>query len=421
MKRYYRNRFILGAMLSFLILLLLAAAGIYLFSYQQMERETNDFLRIMQEGPGEGAPPFSQDAPPPMFGYSPNQRMYPSGFYDITLNADGEIESIQRNGIIEEAEDSVRAYARQAAAQKASGGKIGSYKYGATFREDGTSRIIMLDISIQLQALYHTLRSALLVGVVLSLALFLILLPVSSKIASIFIRNAERQKQFITDAGHDLKTPVAIIRSSLDVMELTQGQNKWSQNIRCQTERMERLIGELLMLSKLDETSVTGKRAPLDLAAMLREEEQHYQPLTAQRGIAWEDALPDRLPIQGDEKAVRQMLNLLLDNAAQYTNDGGRIALSGQIKKKNLVLEISNTVEQLPECPPQELMERFVRGNTARTQKSGGAGIGLSAAKRIVEMHKGTMTIEYRGEHVFCVSASLPHCFQRNRTQEMKG
>ena len=84
-------------------------------------------------------------------------------------------------------------------------------------------------------------------------------------------------------------------------------------------------------------------------------------------------------------------------------------------------MEISNTVEQLPECPPQELMERFVRGNTARTQKSGGAGIGLSAAKRIVEMHKGTMTIEYRGEHVFCVSASLPHCFQRNRTQEMKG
>ena len=101
------------------------------------------------------------------------------------------------------------------------------------------------------------------------------------------------------------------------------------------------------------------------------------------------------------------MLNLLLDNAAQYTGDGGKITLSGQIKKKSLVLEISNTVEQLPECPPEELMERFVRGNTARTQKSGGAGIGLSAAKRIVEMHKGRISIEYRDEHVFCVSVEL--------------
>ena len=418
MKRYYRNRFILGAMLSFLILLLLAAAGIYLFSYQQMERETNDFISAMQNGPEENPPPFSQDAPPPVFGSAPDQRMYPSGFYDIALNAQGEIESIQRNGIMEEAEDSVRAYVRQVVDSQAERGKIGAYKYSVTFREDGTARIILLDISIQLQALYHMLRSALLVGAVLSLALFLILLPVSSKIASIFIRNAERQKQFITDAGHDLKTPVAIIRSSLDVMELTQGQSKWSQNIRCQTERMERLIGELLMLSKLDETSVTGKQEALDLAAILREEEQHYQTLTAQRGIEWEDVLPDGLWTRGDEKAVRQMLNLLLDNAAQYTNDGGRIALSGQTEKKSLILEISNTVEQLPECPPEELMERFVRGNTARTQKSGGAGIGLSAAKRIVEMHKGQMRIEYRGGHVFCVSASLPHCFQKNRIQE---
>ena len=407
MKRYYRNRFILGAMLSFLILLVLAAAGIYLFSYQQMERETSDFIRAMQNGPEASAPPFSQDAPPPMFGYSPNQRLYPSGFYDITLNAQGEIESIQRNGIMEEAGISVQQYVQEAAAQKASSGKIGSYKYGITFREDGSARIILLDISIQLQALYHMLRSALLVGAVLSLALFLILLPISSKIAGLFIRNAERQKQFITDAGHDLKTPVAIIRSSLDVMELTQGQNKWSQNIRSQTERMERLIGELLMLSRLDETGAAGKQMPLNLTSILREEEQHYQPVTAQRGIAWQDALPDRLPIRGDEKSIRQMLNLLLDNAAQYTGDGGKITLSGQIKKKSLVLEISNTVEQLPECPPEELMERFVRGNTARTQKSGGAGIGLSAAKRIVEMHKGRISIEYRDEHVFCVSVEL--------------
>ena len=408
MKSYYRNRFILGAMLSFLILLLLAVSGIWLFSYQQMERETDAFIQAMQSMGDESAPSFSQDAPPPMFGYSPNQRRYLSSFYDITLNAAGEIESVQRHGIMEEAEISVQQYVRKAAANQAAKGKIGAYKYGISYREDGTARIILLDISIQLQALYHMLKSALVVGGVLSLILFLILLPVSSKVANAFIRNTERQKQFITDAGHDLKTPVAIIRSSLDVMELTQGQSKWTQNIRCQTERMERLIAELLMLSRLDETNVTGKRDPLDLAAVLREEAQHYLPVMEKRNIRWEKVLPDPLWTRGDEKAIRQMLNLLLDNAAQYTNDGGRIALSGHADKKRIVLELSNTVDQLPECRPEELAERFVRGNTARTQKSGGAGIGLSAVKRIVEMHKGVMTIEYRGEHVFCVSVELP-------------
>ena len=407
MKRYYRNRFILGAMLSFLILLLLAAAGICLFSYQQMERETTDFILAMQNDREESAPPFSRNTPPPMFGYSPDQRRYLTGFYDITLNTDGEIGSVQRFGIMEEAEISVQQYVRQAAAQKASSGKIGAYKYGISFREDGTARIILLDISIQLQGLYQTLKSALLVGAVLLAVLFLILLPVSSRVAGAFARNTERQKQFITDAGHDLKTPVAIIRSSLDVMDLTQGQNKWSRNIRSQTERMERLIGELLMLARLDETGVTIKREPLNLVSVFREEEQHYLPITVQRGIKWEETLPDELRTLGDEKAFRQMANLLMDNAAQYTNDGGTISLTGRTEKKRLILEISNTVDHLPECPPQELAERFVRGNTARTQKSGGAGIGLSAVKRIAEMHKGRIKIEYRGERVFCVTVEL--------------
>lgn len=402
MKRYYRNRLILGAMLSFLILLILAVIGIWLFSYQQMERESDFFLQAMQHAGGDENP-FSQSTPPPMFGYTPNQRRYPSGFYDIALNAEGAIETIQRYGIMEEVESDVEQYIRKAVKAQADSGKTGPYKYSLIHNGDGTARLIMLDISIQLQALYNMLVSALLVGAILMALLFLILLPVSSRVADAFVRNAEKQKQFITDAGHDLKTPVAIIRSSLDVLEL-QGKSKWSENIRSQAVRLERLIEQLLMMSRLDETGDRIKRERLDLAALLREEKQHFLPVTERRKILWQDSLPENLNIWGDEKLIRQMLTLLMDNAAQYTDDAGKIVLTGYTEKKRAVLRMSNSVEKLPEQEPEELSERFVRGNTARTQKSGGAGIGLSAVKRIVEMNRAKMEIAYRGEHEFQVS-----------------
>ena len=402
MKRYYRNRFILGAMVSFFILLVMAVVGIWLFSYQQMERETNAFLQAMQQISDEGQP-SSQAAPPPMFGYTPDPRRYPSGFYDISLSADGTIRSIQRHGIIEEAEISVQQYVQQAVREQSASGKIRSYKYAIAYHDDGSARLIMLDISIQLQALYSILKSALLVGAILMALLFLILLPVSARVAEAFVRNSEKQKQFITDAGHDLKTPVAIIRSSLDVLEL-QGKSKWSENIRSQTVRLERLIEQLLMMARLDETSEKIRLGPVDLAALLREEKQHFLPVTERRKIRWRESLPESLKIRGDEKTVRQMLSLLLDNAARYTDDSGEITLSGIAEKKRAVLRMSNTVEKLPGLSPEQLSERFVRGNTARTQKSGGAGIGLSAVKRIAEMNQAKMEISYPGDHEFRIS-----------------
>ena len=405
MKRYYRNRFILGAMLSFLILLVLAAIGIWLFSYQQMERETNAFFLKMQQAEGEEQAP-SQAAPPPMFGYTPGQRRFPSAFYDIALDADGVVQSVQRRGIVEEAEISVQEYVKQAVREQASGGKIGSYKYSITYHEDGSARLILLDISIQLGALYNTLRSALLVGALLLVLLFLILLPVSSRVADAFVRNSEKQKQFITDAGHDLKTPVAIIRSNLDVLEL-QGKSKWSENIRAQTLRLEQLIEQLLLLSRLEETGGKLQCAALDGAALVRGEQRHFLPMTEKRNIVWRDQLPETLPVWGEERSLRQLLNLLMDNAVRYTRDGGEILLTGGVEKKRAVLQMTNTVDQLPAQRPEELTERFVRGDTARTQKKGGAGIGLSAVKRIVEMQKGQLRISYPDDHSFRVRIEL--------------
>ena len=408
MKRYYRSRFILGAMVAFLILLLLAVSGIWVFSYQQMERENNEFLEAMQNSSRDETPQAIQDAPPPMFGYTPGQRNYPAGFYDIAIAEDNTIQDVRKRGISEEAEISVQQYVQQAVAEKKTTGKIGSYKYSIAYQEDGTGRIILLDISIQLQALYHILTSSVFVGIILTVVLFLILIPVSGKVAEASVRNIEKQKQFITDAGHDLKTPVAIIRSNLEVMELLQGKSKWSENIQYQVSHLEHLIGQLVLMARLEETGEKVKQETINLSDLIRNEVSEYTPSMQQKEIACKLECQDGLVTLGNEKAIRQMLDLLLDNAVQYTLEGGTVLISAAAERKKIHLVFFNSVDQLPEVSPRELTDRFVRGNTARTQESGGSGIGLSSVRRIVEMHKGKIEISYQGEHGFQVSVLFP-------------
>ena len=406
MRRYYRTRFILAAMLSFLIVLLLAAGGIWLFSYFRTENDITAFIKEMQSSAGEDAQPAARDSSPPMFGYTPGRRRYLSSFFDLSIDEEGTVTVVRQRGITEEAAASVDRYATEAVAKRAADGKAGPYRYSVTYRDDKTARVILVDTSIQLRTLYTVLLSALTVGGVLLFVLFLILIPVSARVADAFAANAEKQKRFITDAGHDLKTPVAIIRSNLDVMDLTQGKSKWSGNIRSQTERLERLIEQLIAMARLDEHRETGPLGTVDLAALLTGEIESFRETL--EGAEITEDLPDKMILPGDERALRQLIDLLLDNAARYIGGAGRLTIRFDTRKRKARLTMENTVDRLPGCPAEELTGRFVRGTTARTQKTGGAGIGLSAAQRIAEMHRGTLTVTYPREDLFAVTVALP-------------
>ncbi len=411
MKRFFRIRIMLASLFSFLLLFIVAVTGIFFFSYHRMERETDDFIQDMLFVNEEDHDPFVQNAPP-MFGYKPGPRRYPSGFYNLTLAEDGSVLESSRIDISEEADEGIRDQVIEAVASGKLYGKMGSYKYGALANEDGSFHVILLDISIQLRQIYNTLRSAMLVVAGLFVLLILILLPVSSKIAEILIRNAEQQRQFVTDAGHDLKTPVAIIKANLDVLELSQGKNKWSGNIRNQANRLELLVQKLLMLAKLDEAQSIIREEHFCLTDTLKSLWQEYLPAMQQKQIAGRSEISDNIGITADREMIGQMFRLVLDNALQYTEEGGEISLTVTEEKRKVVLTLRNTVSQLPESKPEELTERFVRGNTARTQKSGGSGIGLAAVKRIVSLHHGKLVISYPDHRHFQVRIDLPNAEQ---------
>ena len=410
MKRYYRNRIMLSAMLSFLIILIIAVVGIFLFSYQRIERETDSFIASRlepREEETERTPRFSQDAPPAMFGYTPGRRNVPSGFYEITFTADGTIDTVNKFGISEDASADVQAYVQDVVKKDTEKGKIGSYKFGIRKNEDGSGMIVLVDNSIQLHMLYDMLKNAGLVGLGIFILLIIVLFPVSNRMADVFVRNAEQQRQFITDAGHDLKTPVAIARANLDVLELQGGPNKWSSNVRAQVDRMEHLVQDLILMARLDEEKSEEALNEIDLATLADEIWEEYQPSMKQKQINGEARLAETAPIRGTGSLIRRMLCLLMDNAVQYTPEEGTIRLSVTPEKKKVRIVLANSVSQLPSEKPEKLTERFVRGDSARTQKNGGSGIGLAAVRRICEKHHGKLVIDYPDEHTFRVKVEL--------------
>ena len=401
----------LSAMLSFMIILIIAVTAIWLVSYHRIEENTDKFiasrLEPREEGDNGRAHRFFQDATPAMFGYTPGRQSIPSGFYEITFTADGTVDTIEKRGIAEDASAEVQEYVKDVIRTSAEKGKVGSYKYGIRKNEDGSGTIILVDNSIQLRTLYDMLKNAGLVGLGILVLLAVVLFPVSNRMADIFVRNAEQQRQFITDAGHDLKTPVAIARANLDVLELKEGKNKWSTNVRTQVDRMEHLVQDLILMARLDEKKGEEALNEINLTTLADEIWEEYQPSMKQKQIKGENDLEETTPIKGAGSLIRRMLCLLMDNAVQYTPEQGTVRLSVEPEKKKTRIVISNSVAQLPSEKPEKLTERFVRGDSARTQKSGGSGIGLAAVRRICEKHHGKLTVDYPDEHTFRVKVEL--------------
>ena len=408
MRSYYRRRLITVAMLSFTILLMLIIIALFVFSYIQSDRETDRTVEMLLSREEQPAPPVGGNQFPGKWEPMQDQRVFPSAYYDIRADQDGTVVSSELFGFTEDSDSDVQNYVSQILQAGNNKGRLGSFKYGVEETADGRLHIVLMSITIQMQMLFSMLRTALIIGAVLLALLFVILLPVTSRAAALLAQNTEKQKQFITDAGHELKTPVAVIRSNLDVMELLQGKSNWSGNIRCQVDRLEGLVKQLLLTARVDEKQWTGKTTVLDFSKELENELGIYEETVLQKDLKLQKEVETGLHIKGDEESVKQLIHALLDNAMQYTPSGGSVWVNAGREKKTLSLEIRNTVDALPHIEPERLLDRFTRGDNARSRKNGGTGIGLSTAKSIVELYKGNITVSYAGDNMFQVLVRLP-------------
>lgn len=311
-------------------------------------------------------------------------------YFVLRYTADGALISADLRNIAAVTENDTDKYLETALRHGEGYGFTGGYKYLVTTTDDGNRMAVFLDDHTELHsvAVLGILSAVSLVGCVLLVYVAMVLC--SRRAIDPVIRTAEKQKQFITDASHELKTPITVIFASLSVLEMEVGKQKWIDKARGQTEKLTELVEELVTLSRLDEEQPPLHFADFAISDVAGEVAESFRDFAAAKGHELQLGIEPGVTYHGDEYAIRRLISVLLDNAVKYAAPGAPILFSLSKNKKGVTLCEKNAFEgKFPEHP-ELLFDRFYRADPARTEK--GFGIGLSIARAITEAHKSKIT-----------------------------
>ena len=343
---------------------------------------------------GEGARregPFTAETP------------FSTRFFVLHYTSDGMLTQENLDNIASVTTDDTQTYLSAALVHGAGYGYCGSYRYFVA-QEDGENIAIFLDCYHELRAMRVVLVWSLLADAACILLVFLLVVLLSRRAIDPVVRSAQQQKQFITDASHELKTPITVIATSLKVLEMETGKQKWIDKAMAQTEKLTSLVNSLVTLSRMDEEDSPLKMEDFPVSDAVRETAESFTDFAASKGHELHLSITDGLTYRGDEYAVRQLVSILLDNAVKYALPDSPIEFSLEKAKRGVVLRSSNACEDVTPENAQKLFDRFYRADQSRSSGSG-FGIGLSIARSISEGHHGSIrasvsggTIEFTAE-----------------------
>ena len=319
--------------------------------------------------------------------------VYATRYFVIVLDNNNSIREIDLTKISAVNEIEAKTMTMRAVSAKRNTGYLDNFKFKKIEQESGT-KIIFLDCSLQLTNLKSTTEASIAIYMISLVVLFGFLTSVSGVVIKPLIDNIEKQKQFITNAGHELKTPLSIITADLDVLELELGEdNEWIQSMRNQTTRLNRLIRSLLSLSTydLDSKYTTQEINQFDLIELIQEEIENFKPRAAHKQIIFNYKEP--VLIKTETVNIRQLIDLFLDNAIKYTPNDGKIEIIVEKTKKSIRLHIKNTCENAKKINTKRIFERFYRGDKSHNHRIEGYGIGLSIASSIVTKYNGRIRV----------------------------
>ena len=394
MTKTLKRRFIVFTMTAVTCLLVFLVLAINGLNWMMLERQSDMVLETLVESDG-AFQKMDFDRPPPFSRPLDMDKMRASRFFIVESDIDGNIVAVNTDQISAIDQETAENYALEVLESGKSSGHMDGYKFATKQLGQNTLTFFMATSEQS-----GNFRTVLFVSTAIAVLCWVVLLIIVNLLAGKVIRpvlvGMEKQKQFITNAGHEMKTPLAIIQSNNDTMALLHGENKYNVHIRNQTKRLNVLMSNLLTLARLDEEVPLPTEA-VNISEVTNELFPVYEEGAQAQNLQFAVHIEPDVVAQINKDAFRQMLTILLDNALKYTPEGGYIHLSLERNGKHIQIIEENTCDTSHEPDPERLFERFYRGDAARTQKkdTSGYGIGLSAARAICENFGGKLTAEY--------------------------
>lgn len=411
-----RRKFIAIAMCSMAAVLILLIGGINTANYINVNRSADARLDILVENKGhfpyndnhfftdKTFPedfPQSEDPSMDRSWQKPKNRHemskeapYETRFFTVTLTQDGSLVSVDTSKIAAISTKDACSYASFLWKKQSSQGYYGHYKYRAVSVPGTGSKTntlyIFLDCERELSAFKAFLAASTAASLLGILSVFALVVFFSKILVKPVAESYEKQKRFITDASHELKTPLAIIDANTEVLEMEQGENEWTLSIHNQVKRLSSLTQKLVFLSRMEEENASLlTMLEFSLSDAVAEAAEPFLAVAGTAGKTLELNIAPGISYCGDEAALRQLTSLLLDNALKYASENSSIFLTLKESGRNKILTVQNMAEGILAGNLDILFDRFYRADASRSSQTGGFGIGLSVAKAIVTAHKG--------------------------------
>ena len=394
------RRKIVAAIMSILVLLWVGTLGvIYASSYFEMTKQNEQMLKIHAEmytlsGSFDGMKPPNRPFPGgnPGFdvGFAESPMFQLSTFYTVAVSYEGDILEIENEPPTVHTDDNLERLARSIIKGGRDNGTENNLAFYKTDK-DGYTLVTFMDNTIVNESAMTLFRYTLIFGGVALVLFFFLSMYLAKRIVNPLEESYQKQKQFISDAGHELKTPVSVISANTELLSREIGDNEWLQNIQYENERMGMLVGQLLDLARTE--NVTSQMEHIDFSRLVAGEALPFESVAFEKGLNLNTNIANDISVVGNSTQLKQIVSILLDNAIRHSKGGGEVWLTLTKEHGFAKLSVINKGDEIRAEHREQIFERFYRVDTARNGEDKHYGLGLAIAKAITTSHKGNIAV----------------------------